>query len=94
MAKKTVTPIPIREPSGAYSEPTLDEMLSDSIVGAVMQADGVNPDKLKAMLNRIAGELQARARLAPFVSSAGLTRSFVFIPHGYPGNVPNEPNPQ
>ena len=79
---------------GSDREPTLEEMLSDPIVIAVMQADGVDTGKLKVMLNRIGSELNARQRLAFFGSSAGKTRSFVFIPHGYPGNVPNEPNPQ
>jgi hypothetical protein len=90
----TRTVIPIRDGFGSDREPTLEDMLSDSIVIALMQADGVDTGKLKVMLNRIAGELHARQRLAFFGSSAGKSRSFVFIPHGYPGNVPNESNPQ
>jgi hypothetical protein len=31
-------------------EPTLEEMLSDSIIQAVMEADGVDPRELEAML--------------------------------------------
>ena len=34
-------------------EPTLKEILSDSIVTALMQADGVDPVELEAMLTRI-----------------------------------------
>jgi hypothetical protein len=38
-------------------EPTLQEILSDSIVQAVMEADGINPAVLEAELRRIAREL-------------------------------------
>ena len=34
-------------------EPTLKEILSDSIVTALMEADGVDPDELEAMLKTI-----------------------------------------
>jgi hypothetical protein len=88
-ATRTVIPVPIREP--AYREPTLADMLSDPIVTAVMRADKVDPTKLHAMLGRLAGELHARRRLSLFAPGAGGSRSFVFIPHGYPGNWPNEP---
>lgn len=33
-------------------EPTLEEMLSDSIIQAVMEADGVDPRELEAMLRQ------------------------------------------
>jgi len=42
-------------------ELTLDEVLSDSIVQAVMAADGVDPHELKATLREIA---KTRTRLA------------------------------
>jgi hypothetical protein len=51
--------IPIREERGSYREPTLDEILSDSIVEAIMQADAVDPDELGAMFGRIARTLRA-----------------------------------
>jgi hypothetical protein len=44
-------------------EPTLKELLSDSIVEAVMRADDVDPERLDAMLSRIASELQADGRI-------------------------------
>jgi hypothetical protein len=53
--------IPIREERGSYREPTLDEILSDSIVEAVMRADAVDPDELDAMLARIARTLRSAA---------------------------------
>jgi hypothetical protein len=53
--------IPIREERGSYREPTLEEILSDSIVEAVMQADAVDPDELDAMLARIARTLRGAA---------------------------------
>jgi hypothetical protein len=39
-------------------EPTLNEILSDSIVRAVMEADGVNPHELEVMLRRAAQRLR------------------------------------
>ena len=36
-----------------HREPTLEEMLSDSIVRAVMAADGVDPQELEAMLSPV-----------------------------------------
>jgi hypothetical protein len=36
-----------------HYEPTLDQILSDPIVKALMEADGVDPDELAAMLARI-----------------------------------------
>jgi DNA-binding GntR family transcriptional regulator len=38
----------------SYREPTLGEMLSDSLVKLVMKADGVDADELEAMLRRVA----------------------------------------
>jgi hypothetical protein len=40
-------------------EPTLEEILSDPIVEAVMQADDVDPNELDAMLGDIASRLRA-----------------------------------
>jgi hypothetical protein len=39
-------------------EPTLNGILSDCIVRAVMEADGVNPHELEAMLRRVAQRLR------------------------------------
>jgi hypothetical protein len=41
-------------------EPTLQDILSDSIVKAVMKADGVDPHQLAAMLKEV-GRKWARA---------------------------------
>ncbi|MGH6771308.1 MAG: hypothetical protein ACRECO_20070 [Xanthobacteraceae bacterium] len=46
-------------------EPTLKEILSDSIVAAIMQADDVDPERLDAMLSMIASELAADGRGRP-----------------------------
>ena len=43
-------------------EPTLNEMLSDSIVRAVMEVDGVNPHELETMLRRVAQRLRTARR--------------------------------
>jgi hypothetical protein len=39
-------------------EPTLNGILSDSIVRAVMEADGVNPHELEVILRRAAKRLR------------------------------------
>jgi len=39
---------------GSQSEPTIEEILSDSIVKAVMEADGVDPRALEAKLRSMA----------------------------------------
>jgi hypothetical protein len=38
-------------------EPTIAEILSDSIVQAVMEADGVDPKRLEALLRGVAQNL-------------------------------------
>jgi hypothetical protein len=45
------------------SEPTLKELLSDSAVKAVMEADGVDPLLLEAQLRDMAAELHFAHRL-------------------------------
>src|SRR5262249_14312984 len=45
-----------------HREPTLDEILSDSIVRAVMEVDGVNPHELETMLRRGAQRLRTARR--------------------------------
>jgi hypothetical protein len=45
------------EMMGCFDEPTLDEMLSDSIVEAVMEADAVDPRELDALLSGVARTL-------------------------------------
>jgi hypothetical protein len=42
-----------------HDEPTLDEMLNDPLIGAVMRADGVDPEQLGIDLARIAEEQNA-----------------------------------
>jgi hypothetical protein len=49
--------------NGSFREPSLGEILSDSIVKALMKADGVDPQWLEALLRRIAQDL-ASARAA------------------------------
>jgi hypothetical protein len=42
-------------------EPTLEEMLSDSIIQAVMEADGVDPRELEANLRQAGRGARRRA---------------------------------
>jgi hypothetical protein len=50
------------EMSWCHCEPTLEEILSDPIIEAVMQADAVHPRELDAMLRLIARGLNAAER--------------------------------
>ena len=43
-------------------EPSIDDLLSDPIVRAVMAADDVDPDKLRDLLRSLAERLRARDR--------------------------------
>jgi hypothetical protein len=45
-----------------HREPTLNRTLSDYIVRAVMEADGVNPHELEVMLRRVAKRLRIPRR--------------------------------
>lgn len=44
-----------------YDELTLDEMLADPLIGAVMRADGVDADELRPALNELAELVAARS---------------------------------
>jgi len=44
-----------------HDEMTLDDMLNDPLIGAVMRADGVDPEQLGADLARIAEEQEHAA---------------------------------
>jgi hypothetical protein len=41
-----------------FSEPTLDEVLSDPLVMDVMASDGVDPGELEAELVAVAGDIR------------------------------------
>jgi hypothetical protein len=47
------------------SEPTIKELLSDSVVKAVMEADGVDPLMLEAQLHDMATELNIARQARP-----------------------------
>ena len=51
-------------------EPTIKEILSDSIIRAMMHADGVDPDQLEAMLRRMALKRLALRHMAGASRSA------------------------
>lgn len=44
-----------------HDELTLDDMLNDPLIGAVMRADGVDPEQLGAELARVTEARAARA---------------------------------
>jgi hypothetical protein len=47
-----------------HGDPMLEDILSDSIVKAVMEADGVDPRELRAMMRKVARDRIA-SRWAP-----------------------------
>jgi hypothetical protein len=55
-----------------HREPTLNGILSDPIVRAVMEADGVNPVELEGMLRQVA----QRLRVPSGQHQGGLTGQF------------------
>ena len=55
-----------------HREPTLNGILSDPVVRAVMEADGVNRHELEVMMRRVA----QRLRIPSGQHQAGLTRQF------------------
>jgi hypothetical protein len=50
-----------------HREPTLNKILSDSIVRAVMEADGIDPQELEATLRQAGRKLVRRAHVVPDV---------------------------
>jgi hypothetical protein len=46
-----------------HREPTLEQMLCDPIVRALMDADGVDPHELEAMLKEVGRTRRARCAL-------------------------------
>jgi hypothetical protein len=44
-------------------EPSIAELLSDPVTQALMEADGVNPVELEAMLRRVAASVAGRQAL-------------------------------
>jgi hypothetical protein len=48
-----------------HREPTLDEILSDSIVIAVMEADGIDPQELSTTLRQLGRQLVRQSRVVP-----------------------------
>jgi hypothetical protein len=49
----------MKNPPDQCREPTLKEILSEEITEAVMEADGVDPYELEAMLTQVARTLRA-----------------------------------
>jgi hypothetical protein len=82
-----------------FREPTLSEILSDSIVKALMNADGVDPIALEAMLRQMAARDHApipdSAEVAIFsprkpARRSGLARSYPAGPQAAPAEVPDD----
>jgi hypothetical protein len=56
-----------------HREPTLEDILSDSITKAVMEADGVDPQQLAAMLKEVERRWAAHARFGMLADNCELT---------------------
>jgi hypothetical protein len=69
-----------------FREPTLSEILSDSIVTALMNADGVDPTELETLLRQMAGD---HAPIAP--DSAEVAVFSPRTPAGRSGPAPSHP---
>ena len=64
-----------------YDEPTIAEMLSDSIIQEVMGADGVDPAVLEAELRSMAWTISANMRAGAFpVRNVRTIRDWLGIP--------------
>jgi hypothetical protein len=55
----------------SYREPTLTELLSDSLIKLVMKADGVNAGELETMLRNVAA---SRPKAPPILGFSGHRR--------------------
>jgi hypothetical protein len=55
----------MKDQLNAWREPTLEEILSDEIVRALMAADGVDQHEIQAMLTEVARKLGQGAPLRP-----------------------------
>jgi hypothetical protein len=64
IARRCVNPM-----SWSFREPTITEMLSDSIVMAVMAADGVDPIALEAQLRGLAKPATAARSAGPLLEA-------------------------
>jgi hypothetical protein len=69
--------------SSRYREPRLEDMLADSIVKAVMEADGVDPRELEAELRQTAALLRP-IRLTPISPEAPQESHFPISPIDQP----------
>jgi hypothetical protein len=58
-----------------HREPTLEDMLSDAIVRDVMEADGVDPLALAAMLRDVGRELRRSSCVPDAVQRVALLRT-------------------
>ncbi|MEO8318913.1 MAG: hypothetical protein ABI561_11380 [Bradyrhizobium sp.] len=56
-------------------EPTLAEILSDSLIGAVMESDGVDPTALGIELRNMARRTNLRQEIAPLRESRDVAES-------------------
>jgi hypothetical protein len=56
-----------------HREPTLEDILSDSITKAVMEADGVDPQQLAVMLKEVERRWAAYARFGMLADNCELT---------------------
>jgi hypothetical protein len=53
-----------------FSEPTIDELLDDSLTQGLMRADGVDAAALKRMLLRLASSIESRPALQHDLTAA------------------------
>ena len=70
MARRTASSSGFASAGCPMRDPTISELLSDPLIRAIMEADGVDPMELKAMMCRLAARCRNRPRAAPELARA------------------------
>ena len=70
MARRTASSSGFASAGCPMRDPTISELLSDPLIRAIMEADGVDPMELKAMMCRLAACCRNRPRAAPELARA------------------------
>jgi len=70
MARRTGSSSGFASAGCPMRDPTIAELLSDPLIRAIMEADGVDPMELKAMMRRLAARCLSRPRAAPELARA------------------------
>lgn len=70
----------------ALNEPTIDELLADPLINALMRADGVDARELAALLRSVARQIGGQTPRRPDAYSLSRSRSLP-RPHALPARL-------